>query len=73
MTEARNHRFKYKPNYDLKSKKKSIDEGRILLQDFIRFVQTNPSASILSEQFDVNGFIKAQAAEIVIGAVDHYV
>ena len=63
----------YKPNYDLKSKKKSIDEGRVLLQDFIRFVQTNPSASLLSEQFDVNGFIKAQAAEIVIGAVDHYV
>ena len=63
----------YKPNYDLKSKKKSIDEGRILLQDFIRFVQTNPSPSLLSEQFDVNGFIKAQAAEIVIGAVDHYV
>ena len=63
----------YKPNYDLKSKKKSIDEGRILLQDFIKFVQTNPSAPVLSEQFDVNGFIKAQAAEIVIGAVDHYV
>lgn len=63
----------YKPNYDLKSKKKSLDEGRVLLQDFIRFVQTNPSASLLSEQFDVNGFIKAQAAEIVIGAVDHYV
>lgn len=63
----------YKPNYDLKSKKKSIDEGRIMLQDFIRFVQTNPSASILAEQFDVKGFIKAQAAEIVIGAVDHYV
>ena len=63
----------YKPNYDLKSKKKSIDEGRMLLQDFIRFVQTSPSASTLSEQFDVDGFIKAQAAEIVIGAVDHYV
>ena len=63
----------YKPNYDLKSKKKSIDEGRLLLQDFIRFVQTNPSASSLSDQFDVDGFIKAQAAEIVIGAVDHYV
>ena len=63
----------YKPNYDLKTKKKSIDEGRMLLQDFIRFVQTSPSASTLSEQFDVDGFIKAQAAEIVIGAVDHYV
>ena len=63
----------YKPNYDLKSKKKSIDEGRMLLQDFIRFVQTNPSVSSLSDQFDVDGFIKAQASEIVIGAVDHYV
>ena len=63
----------YKPNYDLKSKKKSIDEGRILLQDFIVFVQTRPSASLLSDHFDVDGFIKAQAAEIVIGAVDHYV
>ena len=63
----------YKPNYDLKSKKKSIDEGRILLQDFIKFVQTKPSASTLSDHFDINGFIKAQAAEIVIGAVDHYV
>ena len=63
----------YNPNYDLKSKKKSIDEGRILLQDFIVFVQTRPSASLLSDHFDVDGFIKAQAAEIVIGAVDHYV
>ena len=63
----------YKPNYDLKSKKKSIVDGRILLQDFINFVQTYPSASMLAEQFDVEGFIKAQAAEVAIGAVDHYV
>ena len=63
----------YKPNYDLKSKKKSIAEGRILLQDFINFVQTYPSATVLADQFDIQGFIKAQAAEIAIGAVDHYV
>lgn len=63
----------YKPPYDLKSKKKSIAEGRELLQDFMQFVQTNPSAQMLSERFDVPGFIKAQAAEIAMGAVDHYV
>ena len=63
----------YKPVYDLKTKKKSIADGRILLQDFIKFVQTYPSALVLADQFDVPGFIKAQAAEIVIGAVDHYV
>ncbi len=63
----------YKPKYDLKTKKKSIAEGRGLLQDFMRFVQSNPSAAELAEQFDVRGFIKAHAAEIVLGAVDHYV
>ena len=62
----------YKPKYDLKSKKKSIAEGRILLQDFINFVQTYPSAAVLADQFDIQGFIKAQAAEVVIGAVDKY-
>ncbi|MBT4995342.1 MAG: hypothetical protein HOM88_02610 [Hellea sp.] len=63
----------YKPKYDLKTKKKSIAEGRGILQDFMRFVQSNPSAAELAEQFDVRGFIKAHAAEIVLGAVDHYV
>ncbi len=63
----------YRPTYDLKSKKSSISDGRVLLQDFIKFVQTYPSALILADEFDVPGFIKAQAAEIVIGAVDHYV
>ena len=63
----------YKPTYDLKTKKKSIVEGRGLLQDFMRFVQSNPSAAELAEQFDISGFIKAHAAEIVLGAVDHYV
>jgi len=63
----------YKPAYDLKSKKSSIADGRVLLQDFMRFVQTYPSASMLADQFDISGFIKAQAAEIALGAVDHYV
>ena len=63
----------YRPIYDLKTKKKSITEGRQLLQDFIEFLQSNPSESALAEHFDINGFIKAQAAEIVMGAVDHYV
>jgi len=63
----------YKPTYDLKTKKSSIATGRALLQEFMRFVQSYPSASMLAEQFDVPGFIKAQAAEIALGAVDHYV
>ena len=62
----------YEPNYDLKSKKSKIKEGRELLQDFIKFVQTSPSAEMLAEHFDVQGFIKAQAADIAMGAPDHY-
>ena len=63
----------YKPTYDLKTKKKSLDEARAALQDFASFVQGRPTAEALSERFDVAGFIKAQAMEIVLGAVDHYV
>ena len=63
----------YQPTYDLKTKKKSLEEARAALQDFARFVQTKPTAEALSERFDVPGFIKAQAMEIVLGAVDHYV
>ena len=63
----------YKPTYDLKSKKKKVAEGREKLIDFSEFVQSGPSATQLNERFDVPGFIKAQAAEIVVGAVDHYV
>ena len=62
----------YEPNYDLKSKKSKIKDGRALLQDFIKFVQTSPSAEMLEEQFDVQGFIKAQAADVAMGAADHY-
>jgi spore coat protein CotH len=63
----------YKPTYDLKTKKKSLDEARAALQDFASFVQTRPTAEALAERFDVPGFIKAQAMEVVLGAVDHYV
>ena len=71
--EGKKSQFKpYQPLYDLKSKKKSIEEGRQLLQDFMVFLQSYPSSSQLEQQFDVLGFIKAQAVEISIGAVDHY-
>jgi hypothetical protein len=63
----------YQPTYDLKTKKKSLSEAREALQDFVDFVQARPTAEALAQQFDVPGFIKAQAMEIVLGAVDHYV
>ena len=63
----------YRPTYDLKTKKKSLDEARAEFQNFVAFVQTRPDAEHLAQRFDVSGFIKAQAAEIVLGAVDHYV
>ncbi len=62
----------YRPILDAKTKKKSIEDGRNDLIQFINFIQSYPSADALSEQFDVNGFIKSQAIDIVIGAVDHY-
>jgi hypothetical protein len=62
----------YRPTYDLKEKKKSIVEARLALQNFMQFLQSNPFAVELSEQFDVLGFIQAQAADIVTGAADHY-
>jgi hypothetical protein len=63
----------YQPTYDLKTKKKSLGEARDALREFAKFVQSRPSAQALAERFDVQGFIKAQALEIVVGAVDHYV
>ena len=63
----------YKPTYDLKTKKKSISDARIALREFAQFVQTNPSVAELGQKFDIPEFIKAQAAEIIVGAVDHYV
>jgi len=63
----------YQPTYDLKTKKKSLGEAREALREFAKFVQSRPSAQALAERFDVPGFIKAQALEIVVGAVDHYV
>ncbi|MGYP001184329288 len=63
----------YRPKYDLKTKKDEISYARFLLQEFMIFLQNNPSEEALLERFDVNGFIKSQALEIAIGAVDHYV
>ncbi|RCU49258.1 hypothetical protein DU002_12990 [Corallincola holothuriorum] len=63
----------YRPTYDMKSKKKSIADARVDLQNFMTFVQGRPSVSRLAEEFDIDGFVRAQAADIVIGAVDHYV
>lgn len=63
----------YRPPYDLKTKKDEIGEARQHLTAFIDLLSTQPSAAELAEVFDVDGFIKAQAADIVIGAVDHYV
>ncbi len=63
----------YKPTYDLKTKKKSISDARIALREFAQFAQTNLSVAELGQKFDIPGFIKAQAAEIVVGAMDHYV
>jgi hypothetical protein len=62
----------YRPTYDLKEKKKSIGEARVDLQAFMLFLQSNPTAVELNEQFNVLGFIKAQAVDIVTGAADHY-
>lgn len=62
----------FQPRYDLKSKKSKIVEGRNLLAQFIQFVQTIPSSEVLAQHFDIEGFVKAQAAEIVMGAADHY-
>ncbi len=63
----------YQPTYDLKTKKKSLAEARAALQDFAAFVQSRPTPEELAMRFDVPGFIRAQAMEIVLGAVDHYV
>ena len=62
----------YRPTYDLKTKKKSIVDARSDLQKFMTFVQSSPTAEQLATQFDVDGFIQAQAADIAMGAVDHY-
>lgn len=62
----------YKPRYDLKSKKSKIADARERLIDFIDVLQTLSDAGSLEEYFDVRGFIRAQAAEIVLGAADHY-
>lgn len=64
----------YLPNYDLKTKKSSLAAGRVELKKFIALVSDPATtAAQLEAVFDVDGFIRAQAVEIAIGAVDHYV
>ncbi len=63
----------YQPTYDLKTKKKSLHEARAALKDFSAFVLSRPPPEDLPTRFAVPGFIRAQAMEIVLGAVDHYV
>ena len=63
----------YRPKYDLKTKKDEIQNARFMLQNFMVFLQNGATSEELSAYFDIDGFIKSQALEIVIGAVDHYV
>lgn len=63
----------YTPPYDLKTKKSDIANARIALNQFMTLLN-NPDTTPeqLATVFDVDGFIRAQAVDIVIGAVDHY-
>lgn len=64
----------YTPTYDLKTKKSDIANARIALNQFMALLNdpaTTPAD--LAAVFDVPGFIRAQAVDIAVGAVDHYV
>lgn len=63
----------YRPAFDLKTKKDEIVVAREQLNRLIAVINSNPSAAELAAVFDVDSFIRAQAADIVLGAVDHYV
>ncbi len=63
----------YKPAFDLKTKKDELVLARNELNKLMTLLQGNPSLLQLNQVFDVDSFIKAQAADIVLGAVDHYV
>lgn len=63
----------YRPAFDLKTKKDEIVAARAQLNQLITVINSNPSAAELAAVFDVDSFIRAQAADIVLGAVDHYV
>ena len=63
----------YRPTFDLKTKKDEIATARAQLNALIALLNSNPSLEQLAEVFDIDSFIRAQAADIVIGAVDHYV
>mgnify|MGYP003396961708 CR=1 FL=1 len=63
----------YKPAFDLKTKKDEIVVARTELNKLMQLIKSNPSQLQLAQALDVDSFIKAQAADIVLGAVDHYV
>jgi len=63
----------YKPAFDLKTKKDEIVTARSELNKLMALIQSNPTQAQLAQVLDVDSFIKAQAADIVLGAVDHYV
>lgn len=63
----------YNPSYDLKTKKSDIAKARTALNTFIALLNApGTTAADLEAVFDVDGFIRAQAVDIAIGAVDHY-
>jgi len=64
---------RYEPDFDLKTKKDEIALARTELNALIAVINSNPTQEELAAVFDIDSFIRAQAADIVIGAADHYV
>ncbi len=63
----------YRPSFDLKTKKDEITTARTELNALIAVISNDPTIEELAAVFDIDSFIRAQAADIVVGAVDHYV
>lgn len=63
----------YRPTFDLKTKKDEIVEARTELNALIAVISSEPTLEELAAVFDIDSFIRAQAVDIVTGAVDHYV
>ncbi|MES2322083.1 MAG: CotH kinase family protein [Pseudomonadota bacterium] len=62
----------YQPRLDLKTKKDEVVKARAELMKLIAVINSSPSMAQLEAVFDTDSFIRAQAVDIVIGAVDHY-
>ncbi|MBN1960606.1 MAG: CotH kinase family protein [Deltaproteobacteria bacterium] len=72
----------YRPHYDLKTKKDSLEDdlqsgekgARSELTDLIKLIiNTSTTLAQLEVVFNVDAFIKQQAVELALGAVDHFV